>query len=542
LDIIFYIALGVIAVCGLFALLRQLQMLQQSSYYPSRYWGWLKGAIRFRTSLAIIGVMFFVASSLPDTDYDWHYDLYVVLTLAALSLLRIYFCFSDSKKSIKKLVFTARIKRMIFTAAAFLATLITAGIIVGQSSIDQNSIVNAGFLQNLLFTICVFFSFIAPATCLVAWAITYPIEQRCARWYVNDAKKILKGMPDLKVIGVTGSYGKTSTKFILGRILSEKFNVVVTPESFNTPMGVVRTVREKIQPQTQIFIAEMGAKNKGDIKEICEIADPSLGIITSVGPQHLDTFGEIETVADTKFELADWCKQKGGKVFLNADNEIIKSRAANYNSVLYGTSEFCDCRAENVVYGRNGLSFNIISGNLNFKVATKLLGVHNALNIAAAAAVALDLGVPYGDISYAVSQLKAVNHRLEMKSYINGSTLIDDAYNANPEGCLEAARILGSFGNMKKIIVTPGLVELGAKEYECNRRLGEEAAKYADIIILVGPKRAIPIEEGVKSQEFNSEKLYIVQSFAEARKLFAPMCDNNTVILFENDLPDNYAG
>ncbi|MDD4699421.1 MAG: UDP-N-acetylmuramoyl-tripeptide--D-alanyl-D-alanine ligase [Oscillospiraceae bacterium] len=538
MDIVLYISVGVIAASGLFALCRQLQMLQQSSYYPSRYWGWLKGAIRVRTNLALMGFLLFIGSAWPSTTYN----RCVIFVLAALSLIRIKLCFSDRRKSIKKLVFTDRIKRTFVAAAVFLAALITVGILLGESSLDQNSIVNAGFLQYILFTICAFFSFIAPATCLVAWAITYPIEQMGARWYVNDAKKILKNMPDLKVIGVTGSYGKTSTKFILGRILNEKFNVVVTPESFNTPMGVVRTVRDKIQPQTQIFIAEMGAKNKGDIKEICEIADPTIGIITSVGPQHLDTFGNIETITSTKFELADWCQNKNGKVFLNADNEIIKARSANYNSVLYGTTETCDCRAENIVYGPSGLSFNIISGNSEFKVSTKLLGVHNALNITAAAAVALDLGVSCDDIAFAVSQLKPVNHRLEMKSYLGGSTLIDDAYNANPEGCLEAVRILGSFGDMKKIIVTPGLVELGEKEYECNRRLGEEAAIYADIIILVGPKRAVPIAEGVKSRGFNEENLHIVQSFAEARKLFTPMCDNNTVIIFENDLPDNYAG
>lgn len=528
MNIILYISIGIIAVCGLFALTRQLHMLQQSSYFPSRYFGWLKGAFSLRTVTSLVGYALCAVFIWLDVPVG-------VLIIAVLSLFRIKLCLSDRKKSIKKLVFTARIKRTIDAAAAFLFILLGLGIIFGE-------VADFKVAQHMLLCAVAFFSFVAPATCVVAWAITYPIERIIARWYVNDAKKILKGMPDLKVIGVTGSYGKTSTKYILGRILSEKFNVVLTPESFNTPMGVVRTVREKIEPQTQIFIAEMGAKNKGDIKEICEIADPSIGIITSVGPQHLDTFGNIETVAATKFELADWCRLKNGKVFLNGDNEIIKSRSKNYNSVLYGTSDDCSCRAENIVYGKNGLSFNIVSGDNDFKVSTKLLGVHNALNITAAAAVALDLGVSCENIAFAVSQLKPVNHRLEMKSYMNGSTLIDDAYNANPEGCLEAVRILGSFGDMKKIIVTPGLVELGEKEYECNRRLGEEAAKYADIIILVGPKRAVPIADGVKSQEFNEENLHIVQSFAEASKLFAPMCDNNTVILFENDLPDNYAG
>ena len=400
-----------------------------------------------------------------------------------------------------------------------------------------------GILVNsLIYTLSCIFSFIPSVLVALSIIVTKPIEKSINRYYTNDAKKILKSIDGLKVIGITGSYGKTSTKYILGRMLSEKFNTVITPQSFNTPLGVVRTIREKIKPQTEIFVAEMGAKNVGDIKEICDIVKPTLGIITSVGPQHLDTFKSIENVVSTKFELANECSKNDGTVFLNTDNELIAKNDFGGKSITFGTKDSNDYKAENIKYGRNGLSFTLTHFDKSFKIASKLLGIHNALNIAAAAAVCCELGMNEKDITFAALKLVPVEHRLEMKNYISGSLLIDDAYNANPSGSLEAVRVLGSFEGMKKIIVTPGLVELGEKEYECNKNLGIEAAKHCDIIILVGKKRSVPIADGVKEQGFNESNLYIAESFKDAVGIFSPMCDKNTVILFENDLPDNYAG
>jgi len=395
-------------------------------------------------------------------------------------------------------------------------------------------------LKSAVFSAILFFLAAFPQVLTVlALGIMTPIEKSIAKYYINDAKKLLKSKKGLKIIGVTGSYGKTSTKVILGRILSERYNTLITPENYNTPMGLVITIRKYLKPQTEIFVAEMGAKRKGDIKEDCDIADPTMGIITSVGPQHLETFGNIETVTSTKFELADRVKQNGGKMFLNFDNELIKDHADGYSTVSYGTQN-ADVTAQNITYSADGLSFDIVHKNGSFKVTSKLLGQHNALNITAAAAVALDLGLTEQEIAFAVSKIKPIEHRLEMKAYLNGSTLIDDAYNSNPEGCLEAVRVLGRFDGMKKIIVTPGLVELGEKEYECNKTLGKLAAEVCDEIILVGKNRWKPLEDGVHETRFPLDKLHLVESFKDAVDVFRPLCDKNTVILFENDLPDNY--
>jgi UDP-N-acetylmuramoyl-tripeptide--D-alanyl-D-alanine ligase len=522
-DFLLYIFIPFAAISGNFATVRQFQMLQQNSYFFIRYFKWYKGNFGatniVRIIFAVLGVLFF---SLKERFIN---DTAAIIILCALLFLPIILAFVSvlkNKKSIKKLVVTARVKRMIGTAICIFAVI---------SAICY-------FLPT--FTALLYALAVLPAVIVTASLfIMKPIEKAISNHYINDAKKILKSMPNLKIIGVTGSYGKTSTKCILGRILSEKYNTLITPENYNTPMGIVITVKKFLRPETEIFVCEMGAKRKGDIREDCEIANPDLGIITSVGPQHLDTFGNIQTVADTKFELADCVKKNGGKMYINTDNPIIKEKSGLYDCITYGVGD-CEVKAENISYSPLGLTLDIVKGNTRFTVTSKLLGNHNALNITAAAAVALDLNVSPAEITFAVSKLKPIEHRLEMKPYISGSVLIDDAYNSNPEGCLEAVRVLGCFEGMKKIIVTPGLVELGEKEYECNRRLGEEAAKHCDIIILVGKNRSKPIADGVKSTDFDTDNLYIVSSFFEAKELFSKMCDQNTAILFENDLPDNY--
>ena len=512
------------SILGLLGCVRQFQMLQQNSYFFVRYFRWYKSNFNFKevtaVFIAVIGAILASSVISPDTAY-YKFTLTVLLLYLLKNAVSSVLA---NKTSVKTLVLTARVKRMFAAASALTIVLIVLG-----------AVLKSAVFSGVLFFLAAF----PQVLTMLTLGIMTPIEKSIAKYYVNDAKKILKSKKDLKIIGVTGSYGKTSTKVILGRILSEKYNTLVTPENYNTPMGLVITVRKHLKPQTEIFVAEMGAKRKGDIKEDCDIANPTMGIITSVGPQHLDTFGNIETVISTKFELADRVKENGGKVFLNFDNELIKNNSDGYDFISYGTSD-ADVKVQNITYSADGLTLQIAHGNGNFKVTSKLLGHHNALNIAAASAVALELGLTEQEIAFAVSKIKPIEHRLEMKPYISGSTLIDDAYNSNPEGCLEAVRVLGRFNGMKKIIVTPGLVELGDKEYECNKALGKLAAEICDEIILVGRNRWQPLKDGIEETGFNSDKLHLVTSFKEAVSVFSPMCDKNTVILFENDLPDNY--
>lgn len=519
-----FISSALFAVTGLFALTRHLQLLQQNSYFPSRYCGWLKKSFKARSFVAVLMLVCSIIALLLQKQW-------VLLIIAALLVIRIPVAFRDYKVSIKPLVFTARIKR-IYACAFLIFALLSAAFLL----------VNSSPLKLAVSAVIMFLSLVLPVFVLLVWLLTLPVEKLISFKYTSEAKRILKQNPNLKIIGITGSYGKTSTKFFLGRLLSEKYNVVITPENFNTPLGIVRTIREKLRPDTQVFVVEMGAKKVGDIKECCELVHPTMGIITSIGPQHLDTFKSIDNIIKTKFELADSVVSAGGRILLNTGNEYIQKKASTIqNAITYG-SDNADYRAENIQYSRSGLKFDLVTKDRRIPLNTRLLGHHNVLNITAAAAAALELGVSENAIKYAVANLSPVPHRLELKSYISGSVLIDDAYNANPEGCLEAVRVLGSFEGMTKILVTPGLVELGDKEYEYNRRLGEFAARVCDIIILVGEKRSVPLADGIKSTDFDLNNLYVVKNIFEAMSKLSTLVDSNTVILIENDLPDNYAG
>ncbi len=508
------------ALGAMFSFTRQLQMLQQNSYFPSRYTGWLKANFPYSDIF-----LYFLISLL------FCLKLYVLMAVlcGAILVYKILEAVRIQKKSIKKLVFTGRIKRL-YSAPTLLLVLLIIGFILLRGT----------FFEKLCSALILFFSFVTPLLTYFSWAVTLPIEKAFTGWYVNDAKRILNEHKSLKVIGITGSYGKTTTKFILTRILSEKFNTVCTPQSFNTPMGVVRTIREHLKPQTQIFVCEMGAKNKGDIKEICDIVNPDYGVITSVGAQHLDTFKSIDNVFNTKFELADAVMQKQGKIFVNGDSEELKKRLNKDGYTVYGTDNSFKYTAENISYGRNGSEFDVNLGDSVVHLTSRLLGLHSIINIIGAVGLAYELGISAEDLKFAVASLKPTEHRLEMKNSIAGSIMIDDAYNANPEGSIEAVRVLGSFDGMQKVIITPGLIELGEQEYDCNFRLGLETANKCDIIIFVGENRSKPLVDAVNTTDFDKSRMFVAKSFRDAMDIYSRFADSNTVLLIENDLPDNY--
>ncbi len=523
------IALFFFAIGGMFSMQRQIQMFQQNSYYPSRYKNWLKTSASAYTLLSafftvICLTLIFVGAT---TFLPW-----IAIGEAVIRVFRQQII---HKKSIKKLVYTNRVKRLIVTAA-ILSLIFVLPILFCS-----------GIIKNLFAIILLLATHFPQPLMLLANLCNKPIEAAINNHFYRDAKNILAANSNLRVIGVTGSYGKTSVKFMLNRILSEEFNVTATPESFNTPMGVIRTVREHMKPQTEVLIAEMGAKNVGDIKELCELCEPTLGIITAVGPQHLETFGTVENVAKTKFELADHTLlNPDGKIYVNFDSKPATEYALEHydaeKTVSFGTDSKFDCHAEDITSSPSGTSFTVVYKDVKFPVTCKLLGLHSVTNLLGAIAMALDLGVSEKQIRFAVASLKPAPHRLEIKPFLNGSVLIDDAYNSNPEGCLEAVRVLGDFEGMRRILVTPGLVELGQEEYTYNKKLGTAAAGYCDDIILVGQKRSVPLAEGVRETVFDENRLLIVDRFADAMKLLQNMTDRNTVVLFENDLPDNYAG
>lgn len=381
-----------------------------------------------------------------------------------------------------------------------------------------------------------------PYLALVAGYAMQPVEKRINQHYFNDARAKLQARPDLIKIGITGSYGKTSTKFILAAILSEKFDVYATPASFNTPMGLTRVIREQIEPHHQIFLAEMGARHEGDIRELCELVHPQYGVLTSVGPQHLETFGSVEKVAQTKYELIDSLPADGAAFFAAdggwVDRLYERCTLEKYRTGL--TGGYLSMYAEDVTTGSYGSRFTLCDGQGGRESCeTRLLGRHNIENILLCCAVARRLGMTLPEIARGVRKTQPVEHRLQLMNGANNMTIIDDAFNTNPVGAAAALDVLASF-ERRRVIVTPGMVEQGEREAELNYRFGTQMNGKCDVAILVGRKHTAPIAQGLLAAGFDKNNLYAVNSLDEASAVLARIGMAGDVVLFENDLPDNY--
>ena len=514
-DIIFWIAYIALWV----AVVRyDIHMFQHNSYRVERYARWYRGGCNIFRPMVIAAF----AIIMPFLK-EW-------MTVAT-AVMMFSLAWDEFRTTYKKpLVYTMRVWRMIISAAILSAAGVAAALY---------------FIPDYAHTVALAM-LVLPVVMLLANFVNKPLEAAISRWYYNDAKRILRSMPDLKIIGVTGSFGKTSTKHYLYRILSEKYNVLMTPGNFNTTLGVIRTVREHLKPHHQVFIVEMGAKQLGDIKEICDLVHPQIGIVTAVGEMHLETFLSVENVRRTKFELIDALPEKGLAV-VNMDSEHIASKVIDHHSVLVGygvKNHDADYRAVNINYSNSATSFDVdCQGDIREGYSTHLLGRGNILNLLAAVAVADHLGVSEAQQKRAMRQIEQIEHRLSTKRTLGGVTIIDDAYNSNPTGANMALEVLSSFSRPKgarRIVVTPGFVELGARQAELNHELGKAMAQACDIAIVVNRTNRDYITSGLREQGFPEEQIFQTDTFAEASALLTQKLQAGDVILYENDLPDSF--
>ncbi len=434
--------------------------------------------------------------------------------------------FFNNPNSKKPLKYTARIKRLY---------VVTGMMFIGLAAIH----VYFSPLAILILVVPLLLPYFVALGGLLAW----PVEKMISEWYFQDAKRVLKERNDLIKIGITGSYGKTSVKFILDKLLSEKYNVLSTPGSYNTPMGVTWVIREKLKPSHQIFLAEMGARRKGDIKELCRLVHPSIGVITSVGPQHLETFKTVERVAATKYELIENLNPKGQGFFIN-DNAMslaLYQKASVCKTLIGLKPNQGDLWAEDIKVSAKGTQFTVVFENgKRINGSTTLLGTHNIHNILLAVSIANSLGLSHKQIERGIGKLEAIEHRLQLRyNPVNETTTIDDAFNSNPQGALSALEVLSQFDG-RKIIITPGMVEMGKDEETYNEAFGKAMAKVVDIAILVGKKQTKPIVLGLEKEGFPKKKTVVVSSLEESTIYLNSIIQPGDVILYENDLPDNY--
>ncbi len=452
----------------------------------------------------------------------------LLLVLAAVVLRGRFLSGAREKKPFKV---TARVKRLIGCLAVvlLLAALLLWIFFRPDPAVSR--------IKNVVYSLIPLF---LPLWITLAALLAVPIEKLIYELYFRDARKKLLANDRLIRIGITGSYGKTSTKFILAEMLSQKYNVLATPASFNTPMGLTGVIRSRLTPAHQVFIAEMGARHPQDIRELCRLVHPTIGVLTSVGPQHLDTFHTLENIRNTKYDLIRALPEDGLAVFAD-DGDIVTGlfRETSKPRLLTG-AENSDAWADDIQVGAEGSRFTLhLKGHEPIPCVTPLLGRHNIANIVLAAALAAHLGVSDRQLQTAISQLKPVEHRLKIVTSAGGVTVIDDAFNTNPVSSKAALDVLRMYPP-RRIIVTPGMVELGAEEARYNREFGEYMADCADIVLLVGAKHTAPIAEGLRAKGFDEESLHVCGSLEEAVATLKTLTRPGDTVMYENDLPDSY--
>jgi UDP-N-acetylmuramoyl-tripeptide--D-alanyl-D-alanine ligase len=563
---------------------RLLHLLQLEHYESARLMLWLRRrdelfAPRELVPIAVLYAAAIVLAAIGNSGLGWVSGGLLLLTtpLAALGV-------SDWRRpAVKPLVFTDRAQRLLVAALLPLLLLLLVAI----------SLVGAGLtLAGLIVLLVAAFALLAfaPWTLLGANLALRPVQNAINRHYERQARHLLVDWEPL-TIGITGSYGKTTTKFCVGAVLETDRPTLVTPDSYNSFLGVIRTINEHLEWRHRAFVVEMGMFRRGDIAELCELVHPKIGVITAVGPMHMERLGSIEQIAAAKGELLD-ALPVGGHFVTNANDPRCLELAARATVpvTLFGVQDSSnsgqgvltsggtpdsspgasDAAASTAARAPDGTpnpspkntpdvrviakDVRLADGRTEFNlqldgrdsplipVSAGLLGRHNVSNLLAAAAVGHVLGIEPARIAEGLAKVQAPPHRLQpIRNRRAGIVVIDDAYNSNPDGAAAALDVLREHPAKRRLLVTPGMVELGELEAELNLRFGEQAGAVCDIAILVGPLRTAPIREGLTAVGMDSESIHVVRDIAEATTLLGSLTRAGDVVLFENDLPDTYA-
>lgn len=510
------------------------QVIQQNGYHINEYAGWL----RKNWAGKLIGNAHSII--IPIFLIEMFGSRLTMTAVTVILFIFVCFLFLPGRREYtglqkKPVVFTPRLIRMavpvLFLYLLFPWLGYTQAMRMAFPTPDALVLTFSFVLSDLLI----------PFYILLASILMYPVEKYIQNGFKKRARNKIRSMPDLKVIAITGSYGKTSTKFIIKTLLEERFSVCFTPGSFNTPMGICKVINNDLNARHQVLVLEMGARYEGNIDELCMIAQPDISVVTNVGKAHLETFGDVDTIARTKAALVRHLKP-GGTAILNADDPRVAGMAGrdDINVIMAGIDNG-DIRGSEISYDENGCRFTVsMPGNERMEITTGLLGIHNVQNMLLGIATGYVLGLRAGTLQVAARRVEPVEHRLELKR-ADGLLIIDDAFNSNPTGARNAVDVLAKFRTGRRIIITPGMVELGDQEEAENRDLGRHIGRAGlDLVILVGHDRSRPIVEGLRETGQPDADVRVVGTLFEAREILAGFAKSGDVVLYENDLPDIY--
>lgn len=512
---------------------QQARFYQIEEYMSRRYLRWLLSArarcLPLRQILAALLGM--ALTSLVENPHD-------SLAGSFFALATVY---ARRERKIKKpLVMTARVKR-ILAVAHILCALPIVG--VWAAGAQMPVIIGAGLAVWLL----------TPLWLVLSNWLLVPLDALLRRRFLRQAAHVL-AQTQPKIIGITGSYGKTTTKSFLRDILSLRYQVYATPKSYNTLMGISLAINRDLADdyRTEIFISEMGAYVEGEIARICQLTPPDIAIITEIGPQHLERFGSLENVQKAKYELIANLPPAGVAVF-NWDNPHIREmHERGYPATRLTVScelSLDEARAQGLAWlaqdireSLDGLSFcaiDIASGE-TAQINTRLHGEHNVTNLLLCIATARQAGISLRDIAARIRSLQPAESRLVRETTAAGITIINDAYSANPKGVVGALKLLGMHQAGARLLITPGMVELGALQEAENHNLGMLATEYATDIILVGKSQTAPILRGIEATAFDRARVHVVDTLEQSVAWYQQHLGNGDAVLFLNDLPDTY--
>jgi UDP-N-acetylmuramoyl-tripeptide--D-alanyl-D-alanine ligase len=504
-------------------LMSYLHIFQQEEYDGKRFLQWLARTRsvdrKLSVAIALLGLIELATS---------HFNLWLALITAG-ALVIFFLREADPRTTAKKkLILTPRAKR-ILSVAFFIAIMTALPLSLFHSPL-------LGWLIPI---------HLLPLDLVVANFLLMPFEGQIQNKFWQEAHgKLLKLKPT--IIGITGSFGKTSVKHILGHVLEMHAPTLLTPGSVNTPMGIARTVREQLASRHRFFICEMGAYAPGSIDRLCQLAPPNIAVITAVGYAHYERFKSLDVVAKTKFELARAIVANEGTAIIN--EQVLDFRAAQdfiaqhrTRVTIVGASSAADLQVLAVRGTATGIEADLAWKGRQYTIKAPLYGEHHGINLALAFATAAVMGVPVENIILSLSTTPQIKHRLEVKRERNGSIIIDDAYNSNPIGFANGLRALDVLRNAngRRILVTPGMAELGAVHEEEHRKVGILAGSHVDVLLPVVPERIGSLITAYKTA--NPSGIVIpCESFAIAHTWLSANLQQGDTVLLENDLPDLY--
>lgn len=447
---------------------------------------------------------------------------YMLILLLILGILTFFVIYEKKylDKAKKKLVITERVKRILGVS------LVLTFLILGCLFKFLSEIISAILVIQLL-----------PFILILSNLILAPNEKKIQTKFKNEAVEKIKKLNPI-VIGITGSYGKTSTKHILGHILSGNLPLLFTPGSVNTEMGVTRIIREKLEANHKYFIVEMGAYFRGSIEKLCNLTNPKHGIITSIGQAHYEHFKNQETIAAAKFELGECVTKNNGILVVNTSQ--VKEEFIPKNIPVIKVNGNSNINAKNLRQERDGIYFDFVNESGSYEIFAPIYGLHQVPNIVAAIEMALKLGMPINSIISTLRTLPQINHRLEVLKRDNNITIIDDAYNSNERGFESGLELLQVLNNNRRILVTPGMVELGKKHDDTHYMVGKFAGSRLDIAIIVNADRIPTFIKGIEETSAGKVQIIRMNSFAEAQKWLNENLQSGDAVLLENDLTDIY--